>query len=125
VTLEISTRRRSDKPVKNLYMKTENVDYFTHGVTRGGATRTTDYGSRISCLNLTSLFALYVFLLSRLTSGAFTIYFSTPTLRRSLNEHPVLVFQRNIVKCSHFSSNQHQQCISSSLYSIISYKIVN
>jgi hypothetical protein len=111
--------------VKNLSMKTENVDYFNDGVTRGGGTRTTDYGSRISCLNLTSLFALYVFWLYRLTSGAFTIYFSTPTLGRNLNEHPILVFQRNTVKCSNFSSNKHQQSISSSLYSIISYKIVN
>jgi hypothetical protein len=28
VTLEISAPRRSDKPVKNLQMKTENVDHF-------------------------------------------------------------------------------------------------
>jgi hypothetical protein len=28
VTLEVSARRRSNQPVKNLYMKTENVDYF-------------------------------------------------------------------------------------------------
>jgi hypothetical protein len=49
--------------------------------------RTTDYGTRISCLNLTSLFALFVFLLCRLTSGAFTIYSSMPTLSSNLNEH--------------------------------------
>jgi hypothetical protein len=41
--------------------------------------RTTDYRSRISCLNLTSLFALFVFLLCR---RAFTIDSSTPTLTR-------------------------------------------
>jgi hypothetical protein len=34
--------------------------------------------SRISCLILTSLFALFVFLLCRWTSGAFTIDSSTP-----------------------------------------------
>jgi hypothetical protein len=51
--------------------------------------RTTDYRSRISCLNLTSLFALFVFLLCRLTRSAFTIDSSTPTLRRNLNEHPI------------------------------------
>jgi hypothetical protein len=39
--------------------------------------RTTDYTSRISCLNLTSLFASFVFLLCRLRSGAFTIDSST------------------------------------------------
>jgi hypothetical protein len=44
---------------------------------------------RISCLNLTSLFALFVFLQYRLTSGAFTIDSSTPTLTGNLNEHPV------------------------------------
>jgi ABC-type thiamin/hydroxymethylpyrimidine transport system permease subunit len=42
-------------------------------------------------LNLTSLFALFVFLLCRLTSGAFTIESLTPTLRRNLNEHPILI----------------------------------
>jgi hypothetical protein len=47
--------------------------------------------SRISCLNLTSLVALFVFLLCRLTSGEFTIDSSTPTLTRNLNEHPILV----------------------------------
>jgi hypothetical protein len=31
--------------------------------------RTTDYRSRITCLNLTSLFTLFLFLLCRLTSG--------------------------------------------------------
>jgi hypothetical protein len=45
--------------------------------------------SRISCLNLTSLFALFLFSLCRLTSGAFTIDSSTPTLKRNLNEHPI------------------------------------
>jgi hypothetical protein len=50
---------------------------------------TTDYRSRISCLNLTSLFALFVFLLCRLTSGAFTINPSMLTLKRNLNEHPI------------------------------------
>jgi hypothetical protein len=29
VTLELSARKRSDKPVKNLSIKTENFDYFT------------------------------------------------------------------------------------------------
>jgi hypothetical protein len=48
--------------------------------------RTTDYGSQISCLNLTSFFALFVSLLCRLTSGAFTIDSSTPTLSINLNE---------------------------------------
>jgi hypothetical protein len=43
----------------------------------------------IFCLNLTSLFALFVFLLCRLTSGAFTNDSSTPTSRRNLNEHPI------------------------------------
>jgi hypothetical protein len=33
-----------------------------------------------------------VFLLCRLTSGAFTIDSSTPTLRRNLNEHPIFIF---------------------------------
>jgi E3 ubiquitin-protein ligase DOA10 len=41
--------------------------------------------SRISYLNLTSLFALFVVLLCRRTSGAF----STPILRLNLNEHPI------------------------------------
>jgi hypothetical protein len=36
--------------------------------------------SRISSLNLTSLFALFVFLLCKLASGAFTVDSSTPTL---------------------------------------------
>jgi hypothetical protein len=35
---------------------------------------------RISCLNLSSLFALFVFLLHKMTSGAFTIDSSLPTL---------------------------------------------
>jgi hypothetical protein len=43
--------------------------------------RTPDYRSRISCLKLTPLFALFVFLICRLTSGAFTIDSSTPTLK--------------------------------------------
>jgi hypothetical protein len=33
-----------------------------------------------------------VFLLCRLTSGAFTIDSSTPTLRRNLNEHLIFIF---------------------------------
>jgi hypothetical protein len=49
---------------------------------------TTDYRSRISCLNLTSLFALFVFLLCRLTSG--DPKSSIPTLRRHPNEHPIV-----------------------------------
>jgi hypothetical protein len=48
--------------------------------------------SVVNCLNLTSLFALFVFLLCRLASGAFTIDFSTPTLRRNLNEHLTFLF---------------------------------
>jgi hypothetical protein len=48
------------------------------------ASRITD-----NCLNLTTLFALFVFLLCRLTSGAFTIDSSTPTLTINLNEHPI------------------------------------
>jgi hypothetical protein len=47
----------------------------------------------IFCLNLTSLFALFVFLLCRLTSGAFTIDFSTTTLRINLNEHQIPIIQ--------------------------------
>jgi hypothetical protein len=42
---------------------------------------------QISCLNLTSLFALFVFLLGRQASGAFTIDSSIPTLRIIKNEH--------------------------------------
>jgi hypothetical protein len=41
-------------------------------------------------LNLTSLFALFVFLLCRLASGAFTIDSSTPTLRIKLNEQHLI-----------------------------------
>jgi hypothetical protein len=37
-----------------------------------------------------SLFALFVFLLCRLTSGAFTVDSSTPTLRINLNKHLIL-----------------------------------
>jgi hypothetical protein len=44
----------------------------------------------IRCSNLTSLFALFVFLLCRLTSGAFTIDSLTLTLMRNLNEHSIL-----------------------------------
>jgi hypothetical protein len=63
---------------------------------------TTDYRSRISCLNLTSLFVLFVFLLCRLMSGAFTIDSSTLTLRRNLNEHPTpyLLQQNNFFRKS-------------------------
>jgi hypothetical protein len=42
------------------------------------------------CLHLTSLFALFLFLLRKLTSGAFTIDSPTPTLERNLNEHPIV-----------------------------------
>jgi hypothetical protein len=49
------------------------------------APRITDH----SYLDLTALFALFVFLLCILTSGAFTIDFSTPPFRRNLNEHPI------------------------------------
>jgi hypothetical protein len=59
---------------------------------------TTDYGSRISCLNLNSLFALFVFLLCRLRNGAFTIDFSTPTLTGNLNEHSIQISSRNCYK---------------------------
>jgi hypothetical protein len=51
--------------------------------------------SRISCLNLTSLFVLFVFLHCRLTSGAFTIDSSTPTFRINLNEHPISYETKN------------------------------
>jgi hypothetical protein len=63
---------------------------------------TTDYRSRISCLNLTSLFVLFVFLLCRLMSGAFTIDSSTLILRRNLNEHPTpyLLQQNNFFRKS-------------------------
>jgi hypothetical protein len=44
---------------------------------------------RISCLNLTSLFTLFVFLVCKLTSGAFTINSSTSTLRGNLNKQPI------------------------------------
>jgi hypothetical protein len=42
-----------------------------------------------SITDLTSLFALFVFSLCRLTSGAFTIDSSAPTLTGILNEHPI------------------------------------
>jgi hypothetical protein len=48
--------------------------------------------SRISCLNITPLFALFVFLLLRLTSGAFTIGSSTPTLTRHSHQYPIYLF---------------------------------
>jgi hypothetical protein len=52
----------------------------------------TDHGQLFKS-NLTfQLFALFVFLLCRLRSGAVTIDSSTPTLRINLNEHPILVF---------------------------------
>jgi hypothetical protein len=38
------------------------------------------------------IFSLFVFLLCRLTSGAFTIDSSTPILRINLSEHPILYF---------------------------------
>jgi hypothetical protein len=44
----------------------------------------THHESQINCLNLTSLFALFVFLFCSLTSGAFTIDSSTPTLNIQL-----------------------------------------
>jgi hypothetical protein len=43
----------------------------------------------IRCLNLTSLFALFVFLVFRLTNGAFTIDSFTATLTGYLNERPI------------------------------------
>jgi hypothetical protein len=43
-------------------------------------------------LNITSLFALFVFLFCRRTSGAFTIDSSTPTLTINLNEHAIDAF---------------------------------
>jgi hypothetical protein len=45
---------------------------------------------RISCLNLTSLFTLFVFLVCRLTRGAFTI--NSSILTENFNEHPILPF---------------------------------
>jgi hypothetical protein len=54
------------------------------------APRITDHGSVFK--NLTSLFVLFVFLLCRLTSGAFTIDSSTSTLRIDLNEHPIYLY---------------------------------
>jgi hypothetical protein len=62
---------------------------------------TTDYRSRISCLNLTSLFALFVFLVCRLTSVAFTINSSTPTLRINLNEHPMQIDLCHCITTNH------------------------
>jgi hypothetical protein len=50
------------------------------------APQITDHGSAVKS-NLT--FALFAFLLYRLTSGVFTIDSSTPTLRINLNEHPI------------------------------------
>jgi hypothetical protein len=47
---------------------------------------------RITDHNLTSLSALFVFLVYKLTSGAFTINSSTPTVRINLNEHPISFF---------------------------------
>jgi hypothetical protein len=61
--------------------------------------RTTNYRSRISCLNLTSLIALFVFLLC----GAFTIHSSTPTLKINLNEHPIHLQDKN-ARLIHFES---------------------
>jgi hypothetical protein len=59
------------------------------------------YRSRISCLNLTSLFALFVFLVCRLTSVAFTINSSTPTLRINLNEHPIQIDLCHCITTNH------------------------
>jgi hypothetical protein len=50
--------------------------------------------------NLTSLFALFVFLFCRVTSGAFTIDSSTPTSTRNFNEHPILWFDK-LIKLRH------------------------
>jgi ABC-type polysaccharide/polyol phosphate export permease len=58
-------------------------------ITKVGVEESIRYRSRISCLNLTSLFALFVFLLCRLRSGVFIIDSSTPTFRIHLNEHPI------------------------------------
>jgi hypothetical protein len=65
---------------------------FSHEPFFSDCERTTDDRSRLRCLDLTSLFALFVFLLCRLTSGAFTIDSSTPTLRINLNEHTILYY---------------------------------
>jgi hypothetical protein len=46
-------------------------------------------------LTATSRFALFVFLVCRLTSGVFTINSSTPILKIILNEHPI--FKYNII----------------------------
>jgi hypothetical protein len=56
--------------------------------------RIEDHGSA----DLTSIFALFVFLLCRLTSGAFTIDSSTLTLRINLNEH-LIESRCNFRKC--------------------------
>jgi hypothetical protein len=45
--------------------------------------------------DVTSLFALFVFLLFRLTCSAFTDDSSTPTLTINLNEHPILIQQQS------------------------------
>jgi hypothetical protein len=48
-----------------------------------------------------------VFLLCRLTSGAFTIDSSTPTLRRNLNEHPIFIFGFfNVANLKFWDANQ-------------------
>jgi hypothetical protein len=40
---------------------------------------------------------LFGFLLCRLTSGAFTIDSSTPTLRINLNEHPIYLYPKDLL----------------------------
>jgi hypothetical protein len=63
-------------------------------------TRITD---RLFKSNLT--FGLFVFLLCRMTSGAFTIDSSTPTLRIILNEHAI--FSITVRICRVISGNVH------------------
>jgi hypothetical protein len=57
---------------------------FKVGVEELISERTTD-----QLFNLTSLFALFMFFICRLTNGAFTIDSSTPTLTGILNELPI------------------------------------
>jgi hypothetical protein len=71
---------------------------------------------------LTSLFALFVFLLCRLTSGAFTIDSSTPTLRKNLNEHRLHLITQAIstllceLKKGFISTIYHQFIIHSTFF---------
>jgi hypothetical protein len=54
---------------------------------------------------LFQLFPMFVFLLCRLTSGAFKIDSSTPTLRRNLNEHPIYFIVCLELECVTFTVN--------------------